>query len=389
MSGPFDGIRVLDLGISTAGPYAARFLADLGADVIKVEPLEGENTRNLGLRFGGTGYLYHVNNYNKRSVTLAVQTDEGRAIFLDLVSRSDVVIENFAVGTMDRWGIGYAACRAVNPSIVYCSAKGFGGNGPLRDKKAFDTVVQAISGVMSATGHAGDPPLKGGPSVCDLMTATAGAYAIAAAIRDRHPGESTLVDVSLFDMGALSLLPLWPHAGTQGRAPLGAIGNADPADAPIGAFACIDGQIFLAVRRDGEWRGLAALLAMGGDWTRETRKAQDREIAARIGAWCTRRTAFAAAEALQAAGVPAAPILDLGQVTALDIVRHRRLLRDVRHPDYGTIPLIASPIARAEGPGDGIRWPAPTLGADTAEVLGSVIDRAAELPALRARKVVA
>jgi CoA:oxalate CoA-transferase len=389
MPGPLEGIRVLDLGISTAGPYAARFLADLGADVVKVEPLEGENTRGLGLRFGGTGYLYHVNNYNKRSVALAVQTDEGRGLFLDLVARSDVVIENFAVGTMDRWGIGYAACRAANPSIVYCSAKGFGGNGPLRDKKAFDTVVQALSGVMSATGRPGDAPLKGGPSVCDLMTATAGAYAIAAAIADRRAGESALVDVSLFDMGALSLLSLWPHAGGADDAPLGAIGNSDPADAPVGAFDCADGAIFLAVRRDDEWRALAAILDMPRDWSRAARKAREGAIAARFGAWAADRSASEAATTLQASGVPAAPILDLARVAALDIVRHRNLLRDVRHPAFGTIPLIASPVARAEGPGDGIRWPAPTLGADTAEVLGGLTDRAIDLPGLRARKVIA
>ena len=142
MPRPLEGIRVLDLGISTAGPYCARFLADLGAEVLKIEPLDGENARKLGLRYGGTGYLYHVNNYNKKSVSLQVQTVKGREIFLELVAKSSVVVENFAIGTMTKWGIGYEACRDVNPSIIYCSAKGFGESGPLKHKRAFDTVTQ-------------------------------------------------------------------------------------------------------------------------------------------------------------------------------------------------------------------------------------------------------
>ena len=124
MSLPLEGIRVLDLGISTAGPYASRFLADLGAEVLKIEPIEGENARSLGLRYGDAGYLFHVNNYNKSSVVLRVQSPRGRQLFLELVQRSDVVIENFASGTMDRWGIGYDACREANPSIVYCCRQG-------------------------------------------------------------------------------------------------------------------------------------------------------------------------------------------------------------------------------------------------------------------------
>ena len=171
MRRPVEGLRVVDIGIRREGQYASRLLGDLGADVVKVEPLEGENTRSLGQQYGRTGYLYHVNNYNKRSVTLRVQQPRGRALFLELVAKADVVIENFAIGTMDKWGIGYTACRAVNPSVVYCSVKGFGESGPLRDRRAFDTVTQALSGIMDSTGPRGGPPLKAGPSVCDLLGA--------------------------------------------------------------------------------------------------------------------------------------------------------------------------------------------------------------------------
>ena len=190
MPRPLEGIRVLDLGISTAGPYCARFLADLGAEVLKIEPLDGENARKLGLRYGGTGYLYHVNNYNKKSVSLQVQTVKGREIFLELVAKSSVVVENFAIGTMTKWGIGYEACRDVNPSIIYCSAKGFGESGPLKHKRAFDTVTQAISGIMHLTGEPGEQPLKGGPSICDLTTAAVSAMAVMSAVVQRQIGRA-------------------------------------------------------------------------------------------------------------------------------------------------------------------------------------------------------
>ncbi len=256
MSLPLEGIRVLDLGISTAGPYSARFLADLGAEVIKVEPCNGENSRSLGLRYGDAGYLFHVNNYNKRSVALRVQDETGRRLFLELVARADVVVENFAAGTMDGWGIGFAACRAANPSIVYCSAKGFGESGVLRERRAFDTVVQGLSGIMDATGNPDEPPLKGGPSVCDLLTAGASAFAMVSAIVARVPGEATFVDTSLFDMGAWSLAWLWPAVAPD-AARGERIGNGHPDAAPFGVFECADGPPRQAVRpcRDHRRRG--------------------------------------------------------------------------------------------------------------------------------------
>lgn len=381
---PFDGIRVLDLGISTAGPYSARFLADLGAEVIKVEPLEGENARNLGLRYGGTGYLYHVNNYNKKSLSLTVQSDAGRQIFLDLVRISDVVVENFALGTMDRWGIGYAACRDANPSIVYCSAKGFGENGPLKAKKAFDTVSQALSGIMHLTGAADEPPLKGGPSVCDLMTATVSAMAVAAALARRVPGESQIVDTSLFDMGAWSLLQYWPQAA---QAP-SHLGNGHPAEAPYGDFDCRDGAIFLSVLADAEWKPLADALDLPPEWDRAARKQREAEIADRLAGWLAPQDAMTACAALQAMSIAAAPILSIGQVVDLPIVAHRQMLKRVRHAVFGEIPLIGSPVAADGASGDKIRALAPVLGESNDEIVGGLLARADELAALRQEKVV-
>jgi CoA:oxalate CoA-transferase len=387
MSLPLDGVRVLDLGISTAGPYCARFLADLGAEVTKIEPLDGENARSLGLRYGDAGYLFHVNNYNKRSLTLKVQEPAGRELFLELVSRSDVVVENFAAGTMTRWGIGYDACRAANPSIVYCSAKGFGETGALRDRRAFDTVVQGLAGLMDATGDADSAPLKGGPSVCDLMTAAASAMACVAAIVSRVPGESTFVDTALFDMGAWSLMWLWPHAEGAAQA-AERIGNRHPEHAPFGAYACSDGSLFVSVTGDEAWSALAGRLGLDADWTTAERKRRESEIDAALGAWLAPQRAWEAAATLQEAGVTATPVLALDDVAALPTIGERELITSIDHPHYGRIPLIRSPLAVADIARPPVRRLPPMLGEHTQAIVGDELGRADALDALRAAGVV-
>ncbi|OGA77322.1 MAG: hypothetical protein A3G81_09410 [Betaproteobacteria bacterium RIFCSPLOWO2_12_FULL_65_14] len=383
-----DGIRVVDIGISTAGPYAARLLGDLGADVIKVEPLDGENTRSLGLQYGNTGYLYHVNNYNKRSITLKVQHPRGRDVFLDLVAKSDVVIENFAIGTMDKWGIGYDACRRANPSIVYCSVKGFGESGPLRDRRAFDTVTQALSGIMHSTGKPGDPPLKAGPSVCDLMGASVSSLAVMCALVARRPYESQLVDTSLFDMGAFALMPLWPLARRGIADGLRSLGNEHPLHAPYSDYACADGRLMVAVVADAQWRALAPLVGLPAAWTRVQRVEQRRAIDAALAAWLATRPAQQAAEALQAVAVPAAPILDLAQVATSAQIASRRMLGRIRHATYGEVPLINTPLATGTADGRSPRRHQPPLGENNDEVIGELLGRRDEFASLRAEGVI-
>lgn len=384
---PLDGIRVVDIGISTAGPFGARLLGDLGADVIKVEPLDGENTRSLGLRYGDMGYLFHVNNYNKRSITLQVQHPRGRAIFLDLVGHADVVIENFAIGTMDKWGIGYDACRRANPSVVYCSVKGFGESGPMQGLRAFDTVTQALCGIMHTTGKAGDPPLKAGPSACDLMGAAVSSMAVVAALAARRPGESQFVDTALFDMGAFALTSLWPLARREPAAALRSIGNGHPLHAPFGDFDCARGRLMVTVTSDGQWRALAPLLGLDAAWGREARKAHAARIGDVFEHWCAGRSADDAAAQLQSLGVPAAPILDLAEVTASAQIAARRMVTTVDHPAYGAVPLIDTPLARAEARHGPWRLQ-PQLGEHNEDVIGGLLDRGAELESLRAEKVI-
>jgi CoA:oxalate CoA-transferase len=387
MSRPLEGIRVVDIGISTAGPFGARLLGDLGADVIKIEPLDGENTRSLGLRYGDMGYLFHVNNYNKRSVTLQVQHPCGRDIFLDLVARSDVVIENFAIGTMDKWGIGYEACRGVNPSIVYCSVKGFGESGPMQELRAFDTVTQALCGIMHTTGKPGDPPLKAGPSACDLMGAAVSSMAVTAAIAARRKGESRFVDTALFDMGAFALTSLWPLAQQRPAEALRSIGNGHPLHAPFGDYSCADGRLMLTVTSDTQWQALAPLITLDPAWGRAARKSRESAIDAALAAWLAPQAAENAATTLQRHGIPAAPILDLAHVTASAQLAARGMVGEVLHPEYGKVPLIDTPLAtgaKRTGP-----WRLqPGLGEHSDEVIGGLLGRADELASLRNERVV-
>lgn len=386
MARRLDGIRVLDIGLNTAGPYAARLLGDLGADVIKVEPVEGEGTRALGMRFGDTGYLFHNNNFNKRSVTLQVQHPRGREIFLDLVARSDVVIENFAIGTMDKWGIGYAACCEVNPAIVFCSVKGFGESGPLRNLRAFDTVTQALSGMMDATGAPGLPPLKAGPSVCDILGGIVSAMAVAAALAGRKPGQAQFIDTALFDVGAFSLIPLWPLA-RNGREYVQSLGNAHPLHAPFGHFRCSDGLLMVTVTRDAHWRSLARWLDLDPAWTRALRKDHEDHINAALAARIEPLTADEAALLLQSFGAPAAPVLDLAQVAGSAQVAARRMIGDVDHPVFGKVPLIKP--ALATGHSDRGPWRLqPVLGEGNDELIGALLGREGELGALRDEGVI-
>jgi crotonobetainyl-CoA:carnitine CoA-transferase CaiB-like acyl-CoA transferase len=388
MSRPLDGIRVVDIGISTAGPYAARLLGDLGADVIKVEPLDGENTRGLGLRYGDAGYLYHVNNYNKRSITLKVQHSRGRDLFLELVGKSDVVMENFAIGTMDKWGIGYAACRAVNPSIIYCSVKGFGESGPLQGLRAFDTVTQALCGLMYSTGKPGSPPLKAGPSVCDLMGAAVSSMAVMTAIAARRPERSQLLDTALFDMGAIALTSLWPLARHGSAETLRSLGNGHPDHVPFNDYPCAHGRVMVTVTRDAQWRALAPLVGLPAQWERETRLAARTAIDDALVGWLATLEAQAAAERLQALAIPAAPILDLAQVATSPQMASRKMIGTLRHPAYGDVPLINTPLAIGDGDSREPWRNQPLLGESNDEVIGSLLGHAAELGALRAEGIV-
>ena len=299
-----------------------------------------------------------------------------------------MVIENFAIGTMDKWGVGYAACRDANPSIVYCSVKGFGESGPFAGLRAFDTVTQALCGLMYSTGKPGDPPLKAGPSVCDLMGAAVSSMAVMTAIAARVPGQARFLDTALFDMGAIALTSLWPLATDGAPESLRSLGNAHPEHAPFDDYACAHGRVMLAVTKDAQWRALGALVHLPANWDRNTRLAHREAIDAAVTSWLATRDMEEAAAQLQALGIPAAPVLDLAQVAISSQLRARRMIATQHHPVYGDVPLINTPLAIADAEAREPWRGQPLLGEHNREVIGDLLGHAGELDALREQGVI-
>jgi crotonobetainyl-CoA:carnitine CoA-transferase CaiB-like acyl-CoA transferase len=289
---------------------------------------------------------------------------------------------------MDKWGVGHAACREANPSIVYCSVKGFGESGPLAGLRAFDTVTQALCGLMYSTGKPGDPPLKAGPSVCDLMGAAVSSMAVMTAIAARAPGQARFLDTALFDMGAIALTSLWPLARDSEPASLRSLGNAHPEHAPFDDYPCARGRIMLTVTRDAQWRALATSLRMPSSLDREARLAQREAIDAALTAWLATKDMEEAANELQSLGIPAAPVLDLAQVAGSEEMRSRRMIATRHHDVYGDVPLINTPLGMGDVD-DRLPWRRqPLLGEHNAEVIGSLLGHAGELAALREQGVI-
>ncbi len=387
--GPLSHVRVLDLGRIMAAPWCTQVLADLGADVIKVErPGAGDDTRAWGPPFlkaaDGTdtkeaGYFLSVNR-GKRSVTIDVSKPEGQAIVRRLAEDSDVVIENYKVGALARYGLDAASLRGVNPRLVYCSVTGFGQDGPRAEQAAYDFAIQAMGGLMSVTGgrdEEGGGPQKVGVPIVDLMTGMYAAVGILAALARRaETGTGDTIDLAMLDVQAAFLGNQAMNWLLTGRAPTRG-GNRHPNIQPQDVFACADGRIVLAVGNDGQFGKLCAALGRA-EWAADERFATN---AARVRnnpvltpLLEERFRDFgreALTAALDAAGVPCAPINDIPQVFEDAQVKHRGLLRHLPHPVAGTVPQVVSPLRFQDAALRFDRAP-PTLGQHTAEVLGEL-----------------
>ncbi len=313
LTGPLHGVRVLEATTSWAGPMCGCMFADLGADVIKVEAVEGEVGRRVGPFVTGAGskvsFLHSTVNRNKRSLTLDLRNPEGRDIFLKLAARSDVIVQNFRPGTFDRWGIGYEDCRAVKRDIVYVSISGFGLFGPDHDRPGYDPVAEAASGFMSLNGSSDGGPVRCATYLGDDLAGLHGALSALAALRHRDAtGEGQHIDVSLMDSilfqsnGYLTL-------GAIGY-PLKRLGNGSLFSAPVDAFQCADGYVFLAVLLEPHWRALAKLIGrpeMIDDLRFATMTARHEnrpETDAAVAAWMRPRNASDVERELTAAGIP-------------------------------------------------------------------------------------
>jgi crotonobetainyl-CoA:carnitine CoA-transferase CaiB-like acyl-CoA transferase len=396
-TGPLAHIRVLDLSRIMAAPWATQVLADLGAEVIKVErPGAGDDTRGWGPPFladaeatptRDAGYFLSVNR-GKRSITVDLAKPEGQAIIRRLALRADVMIENFKPGALARQGLDAAALRALNPRLICCSVTGFGQDGPRRDQAAYDFAIQAMGGLMSVTGERRDAP-GGGPQkvgvpIVDLMTGMYAAVAILAALARRaETGRGDAIDLAMFDVQAAFLANQAMNWLIGGRTPEQG-GNRHPNIQPQDVFPCADGEIVLAVGNDGQFAKLCAAIGRPG-WASDERFARNAGRVANGAALSAllaerfRDFAKAALTAtLDAAGVPCGPINAIPQVFEDPQMQHRGMLRHLPHAAAGSVPQVVSPMNFAEAPLAFERGP-PLLGEHTGAILGELGFDAAEI----------
>jgi crotonobetainyl-CoA:carnitine CoA-transferase CaiB-like acyl-CoA transferase len=376
-AGPLAGLKVIDLSHVMAGPTCAMLLADMGADVIKVEKIPGgdDSHRMVPPSIDGESAAFLVMNRNKRGIALDLKTEAGSRALSRLLEGADVLIENYRRGTMERMGFGYDALRASNPRLIYCSISGFGRTGPYADRGGFDLVAQGMSGLMSITGEGpGCPPMKSGAPVTDITAGILACVGILAALHSRaSSGRGQMVDTSLFEAGIIQTY--WQSAicFATGQAP-GPMGTAHPLNAPYQAFAVADGWITVGAANQGNWlRLLEALEAPDlGDDSRFANNAERMRnlpaLQAKLTPLFKRRSSAEWLRRLEEAGVPAGPVLDVNQMHADPQALARKMIVETTHPTAGEVRAIGLAIKFSETPG-GVRRAAPVFGQHTREVL--------------------
>ncbi|MHA3905026.1 CaiB/BaiF CoA transferase family protein [Castellaniella sp. WN] len=384
---PLDGVRVLDLSRILAGPWCTQNLADLGADVIKVErPAGGDDTRSWGPPFLKDGQggdtseaaYYLSTNRNKRSVAIDLGTAEGAERIREMAAQCDVLVENFKVGGLKKYGLDYDSLRAVNPALIYCSITGFGQTGPLAPMPGYDFVIQGMGGLMSITGERDDRPgggpQKAGVAVTDIITGMYATVAILGALHERHrSGLGQHIDLSLLDCHVAMLANQNLNYMTSGVAPRRA-GNAHQNVVPYQVFEARDGELIVATGNDAQYRAYCGVigrpdLGTHPDYANNSQRLRNRvALIAELEAIMRTRGRDEWVAELQAAGVPCGPINNLEQVFRNEQVRHRQIWRMLPHPLAGEVPTVASPIRYSETPVM-YRMAPPLLGEHTAEIL--------------------
>jgi formyl-CoA transferase len=383
---PLENVTVLDLSRVLAGPYCSMMLGDLGADVIKVErPGAGDDTRQWGPpNAGGEAAYYLCVNRNKRSVTVNMKSPEGQEILRRLAAKSDILIENYMVGTLGNVGLGYEELKKVNPRLIYCSITGFGQNGPYQDKPGYDFMIQGMGGVMSFTGAPDGPPMKVGVAIVDITAGLFACNAILAALHHREKtGKGQYIDIALLDAMVAWLGNVGSNYLISGKLPK-RHGNAHPNIVPYEPFLTADGAyVALAVGNDNQWRKfckLAGLDPLAEDpryATNPARVKNRNELVPQIAAKMLLKPSETWLSDLDEAKIPCGPINTLDKVFADPQVLAREMVAEIAHPTAGTIRMVASPMKLSDTPCEIRRHP-PLLGEQTAEVLSEKLAYSSE-----------
>jgi crotonobetainyl-CoA:carnitine CoA-transferase CaiB-like acyl-CoA transferase len=399
MAGPLAGIRVLDLSRVLAGPWAGQNLADLGAEVIKIErPKVGDDSRAFGPpwikdrdgRDTKDSAYFTSANRGKKSVTVNLQAAEGAALVRELALKSDVLIENYKFGDLERYGLAYAQLKDEHPRLVYCSVTGFGHTGPYRERPGYDFMIQGMGGMMSVTGEPGGEPQRAGVPIADIITGMYASIAICAALAHRaQSGRGQHLDLALLDSQIALLAYQNTNYFATGKPPR-RIGNLHPNIVPYQPFRCADGEVILACGNDNLYRKFCEAagcpeLAADARFATNGKRVENRdELKRLLDAIFARRTKKEWGELLDAAGVPNGPINDIAQVYEEPQVQARGVRIEAEHPVAGRLPMVASPMRFSATPLEHKVAP-PVLGQHTDEVLSQVLGKdAAAIARLRA-----
>ena len=368
------GLRVLDASRVLAGPYAGQILADLGAEVVKIEqPGSGDDTRAWGPPYLDDLSAYFMScNRGKRSLTLDLKQAAGRELWLKLVERSDIVLENFRADSVHDLGMDAATMHQRNPQLIICSLSGFGRSGPDADRPGYDFVVQGMSGMMAATGPKEGPPSKFGVAIADITTGLYAAVAVLAALRGRaQSGHGYAIELALIDCAVASMANVGQSFLTTGKVPARQ-GNAHAQIVPYEAFATSNGWLVLAVGNDAQWRRFCKVaghddIAVDARFATNASRVRHREVLiTQVGSWLKQRSTEQWIHDLTAAKVPCGPIWDLATLMHSDLAANRRFKIKAKRPDGSDVDLLRSPLVA--DPVE-VRAP-PSLGADNAQILG-------------------
>ncbi len=383
MTGPLNGFRVLDLSRILAGPWASQMLADLGAEVIKIErPGSGDDTRGWGPPYipdqsgdaTGEAAYFHAANRGKQSVCVDMSKPEGQQLIQQLAAHCDVFIENFKVGGLKKYDLDYESMKRINPRLVYCSITGFGQSGPYAERAGYDFMIQAMGGMMSVTGEASGQPMKIGVALADVLTGLYAANAIQAAlIHQKNSGAGQYIDMALLDVQVATLANQAMNFLASGESPKRR-GNSHPNIVPYQAFQTADGHIILAVGNDAQFERFCKLsgsgeLAADERYRNNSGRVRFRDdLVPKVAAIMLQKSSADWLVALNAEGIPCGPINDIEQVFADPQVRHRGLQLELDHLEAGRVASVANPIKMSLTPIQYDRAP-PLLGQHTREVL--------------------